>query len=94
MEKLTFRKIDNIPEKALDAMLKPPEPVGDTVRETPKRGWVRNVTTWQEFADSINESFGIIFNQIPVKAEIEFSNLLDPKEANNVETLIIIPDSS
>jgi uncharacterized repeat protein (TIGR01451 family) len=62
--------------------------------ETPKRGWVRNVTTWQEFADSINESFGIIFNSIPIKTEIGFSNLIDPKEANNIKTLILLPNSS
>ena len=60
----------------------------------PNRGWVRNVSTWQEFADSINESFGIIFNKISVKVNATSKVFIDPKTVNNVVELIIIPQKS
>jgi len=57
----------------------------------PCRGWVRNVTSWEDFAYSINESFAIIFNRIFVSGKIEAIAFLDPKEVNDKVTVIIVP---
>ncbi len=57
----------------------------------PNRGWVRNIKTWEEFADSINASFEIIFNNIPVKVFIKSTAFLDPKIVNDVSFVILEP---
>jgi len=59
--------------------------------DIPTRGWLRNVTTWEEFADSIDESFGIIFGKIIVSVEITSTALTDPKKVNDIATVIIVP---
>jgi uncharacterized repeat protein (TIGR01451 family) len=61
---------------------------------SPHRGWLRNVTTWEEFAETINECFGIIFNRVPVTVKISFKSYNDPKEANDLDTITIVPTSS
>ena len=59
-----------------------------------RRGWLRNVSTWEEFAQSIDESFGVLFNQVPVRVEISDSSLIDPKKANDFSDIVVIPSSS
>jgi len=51
-------------------------------------------TPEQEFAESIDESFGMIFNQKSVMAEISYTSFIDPKEVNDLAELIVIPMSS
>ena len=58
------------------------------------RGWVRNVSTWEEFAQSIDESFGVLFNQLPVSVQISAQTTTDPKKANDFSDIVIIPSSS
>jgi uncharacterized repeat protein (TIGR01451 family) len=60
----------------------------------PHWGWLRNVSTWEEFAESIDECFGIIFNQIKTEVEIHQSSFTDPKVANDFDEILIIPMSS
>ena len=60
----------------------------------PHRGWLRNVTTWAEFAETIDECFGMIFNRIPITVEISYKSYNDPKEANDLASIIIVPTSS
>jgi uncharacterized repeat protein (TIGR01451 family) len=67
----------------------PPFPIG-----SPRRGWLRNVTTWQEFAETIDECFGIIFNQVNSEVEISAATFTDPKEANDFDLITIIPSST
>ena len=59
-----------------------------------RRGWLRNVTSWEEFAESIDESFGILFNQLPISVKISYTSATDPKEANDLSEIIVIPSSS
>ena len=59
--------------------------------DIPYYGWVRNVTTWEEFASTIDELFGIIFGRVTTTVEIISTVLTDPKAANNLATIIIVP---
>jgi uncharacterized repeat protein (TIGR01451 family) len=61
---------------------------------SPHRGWLRNVTTWAEFAETIDECFGIIFNRVPITVEISYKSYSDPKVANDLASIIIVPTSS
>ncbi len=61
---------------------------------SPHRGWLRNVTTWEEFAETIDECFGIIFNRVNTVVEISYASFKDPKEANDFDVITIIPTSS
>ena len=54
-------------------------------------GWVRNVSSWEDFADSINESFGLFFNKIPVEVNIKSTAFSDPREVNDQFEVILKP---
>jgi len=58
------------------------------------RGWLRNVSTWEEFAQSIDESFGVLFNQLSIVVQIAEKSTSDPKESNDISNVIVIPTSS
>jgi uncharacterized repeat protein (TIGR01451 family) len=72
-----------------------PQPGYETVdfseKFTPNRGWVRNVKSWEDFAYSINESFKIIFRNIPVGANIKSTVFSDPKSVNDLSVIILEP---
>jgi uncharacterized repeat protein (TIGR01451 family) len=71
-----------------------PQPGYDTVNFSnyiPNKGWVRRVNSWQEFADSIEQSFDIIFNTIKIKTKIESTSFSDPKIVNDESTLVLKP---
>jgi len=53
------------------------------------QGWVREISTWQEFADSIDDMFRIIFSQIPISVQISSTAITDPKLANNFGTVLL-----
>jgi len=53
------------------------------------QGWVNEISTWQEFADSIDDMFGIIFSQIPISVQIGSTIITDPKLANNFGTVLL-----
>ena len=53
------------------------------------QGWVSEISTWQEFADSIDDIFGIIFSQIPVSVQISSTYITDPRLANNFGTVLL-----
>jgi uncharacterized repeat protein (TIGR01451 family) len=55
------------------------------------RGWVRNVTSWKDFAFAINESFAVIFNAIPVSGQLQTTVFIDPNEINDLATLVLKP---
>jgi len=52
-------------------------------------GWYRYVENWQDFSDSLDEFFGVIFNNIVVKVNIESTAFLDPKIAND-ESIVVL----
>jgi uncharacterized repeat protein (TIGR01451 family) len=60
----------------------------------PHRGWVRIADSWDDFAISINEAFGYLFNKVSVKAIIIDNIITDPIITNNEATnyVTIIPD--
>ena len=66
-----------------------PPPVDDLGWPPPGSGWYKYVENWQDFSDSLNEFFGIIFNNILVKVNIESTAFLDPKIANDESTIVI-----
>jgi uncharacterized protein YegL len=55
-------------------------------------GWVSKVTTWQDFSARISEIFRILFQSIPLKAEISASLTEDPNSLNNAAQLLIEPE--
>jgi len=64
------------------------------ILDGPTRGWLRNVTTWEEFANSIDESFGIIFGKITVSVKImSTASIIDPKEVNDISSVVLKPIS-
>lgn len=54
-----------------------------------RQGWVNEISTWQEFADSIEDMFRIIFSQIPISVQISSTTITDPKLANNFGTVLL-----
>ena len=56
-------------------------------------GWVRNITDWQEFANTICEKFQVIFSQITNTAEIISSTPIDPNPTNDISSIAIMPQS-
>jgi hypothetical protein len=54
-------------------------------------GWVRNVSTWEEFAETIDEKFLILFGGITLTAEVWNSTPWDPNEENNQVSIVIKP---
>ena len=59
--------------------------------DNPYYGWVRNITTYAQFATTIDELFGIVFNKIPLSGEISSDFLIDPRDFNNIANIIIVP---
>jgi len=53
------------------------------------QGCVIEISTWQEFADSIDDIFRIIFSRIPVSVQISSTTITDPKLANNFGTVLL-----
>jgi len=58
--------------------------------DNPYYGWVRNCSTYEEFAATIDELFGIIFHKIVVSGEVSSDFLSDPIISNNLDDIIII----
>lgn len=54
-------------------------------------GWYRYVQSWQEFANSINEFFGLIFSSISVKMYIKSTVFSDPKIVNDESAVVLKP---
>lgn len=55
------------------------------------QGWVSQVNTWQEFSERIKLIFEILFQSIPLQAEIESSFTIDPNTLNNIDFEIVQP---
>jgi uncharacterized repeat protein (TIGR01451 family) len=54
-------------------------------------GWVHHVKSWQEFVDSIEEQFKLLFrNTITSNMKITFTTLRDPNEENNQVSITIM----
>jgi len=54
------------------------------------QGFVNEIETWQEFADSINNIFKLLFSQIPVHAQLKTTAYItDPKIANNFNSILL-----
>lgn len=54
-------------------------------------GWYRYVKSWQEFADTINETVSVIFSNILVKVNIKSTAFLDPKIVNDESIILLKP---
>ena len=54
-------------------------------------GWVHHVLSWQEFANSIDDQFDILFNRIDNCAEFIASVYMDPNLKNNWACVSIYP---
>jgi uncharacterized repeat protein (TIGR01451 family)/flagellin-like protein len=53
------------------------------------QGWVCEISTWQEFVDSIDDIFGILFSQISISVQMPSTTITDPKLANNFDTVLL-----
>ena len=60
----------------------------------PGPGWYRFVQSWQEFSNTLNETFSVIFNNILVKAYIASSAFSDPKIVNDESHVKLKPTQS
>lgn len=56
-------------------------------------GWVHQVNGYQEFVDSLDEQFSILFKRIDCSAELLSSTYMDPNTKNNEITISIYPNS-
>jgi uncharacterized repeat protein (TIGR01451 family) len=54
-------------------------------------GWVNVVFSWEEFRDSIDDLFSIMFNRIDNKASMIESAYMDPNSGNNRAMISIYP---
>jgi len=54
-------------------------------------GWYRYVNSWQEFVDSIDIFFSVIFGNLPVRVCIDEKAFLDPKIVNDEAVVILNP---
>lgn len=71
-----------------------PQP-GNTEWPPNSSGWVHYVQSWQEFSDSINEHFKILFgSSITCNMKITFTTLRDPNVENNQASIIIKVEQS
>ena len=52
-------------------------------------GWVTHVSDYQEFADTIDELFNVIFNKIENHVELVETKYMDPNSENNFSTYTI-----
>jgi uncharacterized repeat protein (TIGR01451 family) len=52
-------------------------------------GWVHKVFSWQEFADSIDEQFKLLFGSITSNMKITYTSLRDPNIVNNQVSITI-----
>jgi uncharacterized protein YegL len=57
------------------------------------KGWVSQVSTWQDFSNRISLIFKILFQSIPLKAEIISAFTSDPNPLNNMNVEMIIPST-
>lgn len=57
-------------------------------------GWVRNVSSWQQFSEAINEMFRVIFNTIRTDIKIISMTPSDPFPNNNEVSLTLKPVAS
>ena len=56
-------------------------------------GWVHKVESWQEFVESIDEQFKLLFsNRITSNMKITFATLRDPNEENNQVSITIMTE--
>jgi len=67
-----------------------PQP-GYDIWPSPGPGWVHTVSNYTEFAQMIDEQFKIIFNSVTSRVEIVALTLIDPNEANNKVSVILVP---
>ena len=57
------------------------------------QGWVSQVSTWQQFTERISLIFKILFQSIPLKAEIISAFTSDPNSVNNINVEVITPST-
>jgi uncharacterized repeat protein (TIGR01451 family) len=55
------------------------------------RSWVREVESWEDFYDAVNEMFRIMFKGIWINCEIEQTYPTDPNETNDRTQVLIVP---
>jgi uncharacterized repeat protein (TIGR01451 family) len=60
-------------------------------RYSPRRGWVKKVHGWEDFAYSINASFKILFKDIIINTQIYSTSFSDPKEVNDLSYILLEP---
>ena len=53
-------------------------------------GWVHHVSSWQEFVESIDEQFKLLFGSITSNMKITYTSLRDPNIENNQYSITII----
>ena len=61
--------------------------------EPPGPGWIREIDSWEDFPDSINEMFEVLFNSITNTVEIMTSIPIDPNAENNQISITIFPQN-
>lgn len=59
--------------------------------ENPGPGWVREVNTWQNFSDAIDETFTLLFGNINFSIELLNSPLIDLDNQNDRISITITP---
>jgi uncharacterized repeat protein (TIGR01451 family) len=65
--------------------------ISDITDDTLNQGWIQSVSSWQDFTSSINQSFKVIFNKIPVDVSIKSTGFSDPKDANDISSVVLRP---
>ncbi len=61
--------------------------------ELPLQGFVYNATDWDQFPIVINNFFTTVLNRITITADIVQASAIDPKVINNIDGVLIIPQS-
>jgi uncharacterized repeat protein (TIGR01451 family) len=56
-----------------------------------QRGWLRNVTSWEDLEIAIESSFEIIFSAISVNVNLYSSAFTDPKSVNDESSITLKP---
>jgi len=62
--------------------------VGD---ENASGGWVCKVSTWEQFADTLNQTFETLFQSITTHVSVAESITIDLNSANNDAEIKIYP---
>jgi uncharacterized repeat protein (TIGR01451 family) len=59
--------------------------------EGSQSGWLRNVSTWSDLEYSINETFKVLFSEIPINVNIHSTAFSDPKVVNDLARIVLEP---